>query len=657
MQLRWLRRVASFAMANSACGAAVGGRDGEPTGPQSRTSPAVADSGAEEESSAPSISGDTVAESSIAGPEDSEAAVADRRARKVAPSTPRKGAPDAPRESSKWNDQPEVGNFGLFLGNWGMRGTLQGDDAKRLRRSIADCQIVKNPGQIVVLAEATPEVAALLEHPPEETTQDRSHGKLGERVACQHFVHRGNEEKSALLIAVRKDVATGLDCLEYESFNDHNYTEKKKQREARSRMLTCKAYFKQNIGHIGKEVVVMGVHGHCRTMKVEWQAPFDAFWDRLVAKVRRFGVVFLAGDFNMALTEVIKQLRSRHLLADCCAWYPWRHATKTLNQQSLAFDSCGIFYIGGDVEVKLVWGLDSIDDLAAVAGEEEIELDVYDGSNHPGQHWGCYRAGKATATALANRCLKQILEDLLTPSTAVAELQQRPCREGTWYNPYLRIKQKRMDKAVWMVDEDVHNGAHFPLCAFTNNSSARSKERAQERAQMRRPQGQRHREENAAKGKAQGKGGKGKTQGKGGKGKTQGKGGKSKGTEGTSAVAEKSAVAENASTKGQHTFYPQWNEQHPGQHCWGVGVENRSGMKMNTDWWAVGDEIRSQSWQNTRECMRGSERWPVHWGTAVAGTTPTEPRDDWSGHDFFRDPADAQWPLPQSQSRKLNAHI
>jgi hypothetical protein len=77
-------------------------------------------------------------------------------------------------------------------------------------------------------------------------------------------------------------------------------------------------------------------------------------------------------------------------------------------------------------------------------------------------------------------------------------------------------------------------------------------------------------------------------------------------------------------------------------------------MKMNTDWWAVGDEIRSQSWQNTRECMRGSF---LSWGTAVAGTTPTEPRDDWSGHDFFRDPADAQWPLPQSQSRKLNAHI
>ena len=92
----------------------------------------------------------------------------------------------------------------------------------------------------------------------------------------------------------------------------------------------------------------------------------------------------------------------------------------------MAFDSCGIFYIGGDVEVKLLWGVNSIDDLAAVAGEEKIELDVYGGENHPGKHWGCYRPGKSTKKAMRERDLRQMLEDLLTPSTAVADLARIP---------------------------------------------------------------------------------------------------------------------------------------------------------------------------------------------------------------------------------------
>ena len=32
-------------------------------------------------------------------------------------------------------------------------------------------------------------------------------------------------------------------------------------------MLVCKIGFTQNIGHLGKEIVVCGVHGHNRTMK------------------------------------------------------------------------------------------------------------------------------------------------------------------------------------------------------------------------------------------------------------------------------------------------------------------------------------------------------------------------------------------------------
>ena len=86
----------------------------------------------------------------------------------------------------------------------------------------------------------------------------------------------------------------------------------------------------------------------------------------------------------MSFTEVKKQLEQRNLSCDCIAWYPWRHQTKSLHTQKLGFDSCGIFYIGGDVEVKMNWGVNGIPKLAAVADTlSEVEdtkgntLDAY----------------------------------------------------------------------------------------------------------------------------------------------------------------------------------------------------------------------------------------------------------------------------------------
>ena len=121
----------------------------------------------------------------------------------------------------------------------------------------------------------------------------------------------------------------------------------------------------------------------------------------------------------------------------------------------------------------------------------------------------------------------------MTPSAAVAELQARPKREGTWYCPYLRIKQKAMDRKEWLVNDVIHNGAHFPLCAFTNNSRARSADKARERAQK-------------AKGRING-----------GKGKTKGTAGKSKSKGGTPAVAEDASTTKGQSANPQlcnHSF-------------------------------------------------------------------------------------------------------
>ena len=167
-------------------------------------------------------------------------------------------------------------------------------------------------------------------------------------------------------------------------------------------MLTCKVGFKQNVGHLGKSVTCMGVHGNARTMKIQWRKPWEAFWDRLASRIKDFGVEILVGDFNMSLTRVVPELRSRGLEVDCIAWYPWFHRSQHLFGQSLGFDSCGIFYIGGTVQVTLQWSLEHLDVLTMVfddddsketaVAENTTRLDWYSGSNVPGQPWRCYRS-------------------------------------------------------------------------------------------------------------------------------------------------------------------------------------------------------------------------------------------------------------------------
>ena len=50
----------------------------------------------------------------------------------------------------------------------------------------------------------------------------------------------------------------------------------------------------------------------------------DAFWDWLSAKIKKFNVQVLMGDFNMSLFRVIPELRSRGAVIDLGAWYPWK---------------------------------------------------------------------------------------------------------------------------------------------------------------------------------------------------------------------------------------------------------------------------------------------------------------------------------------------
>lgn len=270
-------------------------------------------------------------------------------------------------------------------------------------------------------------------------------GGLEPRSTKEYFVVRGNEEL-VVLIARRTDNISTLECLKYEVHDGHHYKKKGKNNMARSRLLICEVVFKQNIGHLGEEIVVCGVHGHNRTMKLEWPQVWVEFWDRLAQHVKSYGIQFLAGDFNMSITEVPKHLRSRRIQCDCVAWYPWQHtvgsspAVAGILPAGLGFGPCGIFYIGGCVDVHPLWGLQHVGRLAAVAGDDR-DLDVYGVKSAPGQPWRCYTS-KGNKETDADKNLGNRLHNPSAPTTSPAELSRLPKRVGQHYCPYLRLKQK-----------------------------------------------------------------------------------------------------------------------------------------------------------------------------------------------------------------------
>ena len=187
-----------------------------------------------------------------------------------------------------------------------------------------DLQITRNPASIIVLAEASEATANMLQ---EQWSLANPIGEgIEKRDACTHMVIRGNEEHS-LLIGVRTDVAKGMKMKYFEVNDDHRYRRDNSDKMARPRLMVCEMEFKQNIGHIGNYVRVCGVHGHNMTMTKQWPIVWHAFWDRLAHVYRSHGVHFLAGDFNMSLTEVLVQLGQRNINCDCIAWYPWEHKT------------------------------------------------------------------------------------------------------------------------------------------------------------------------------------------------------------------------------------------------------------------------------------------------------------------------------------------
>ena len=174
--------------------------------------PSIAGASDTEDDSMPSIAGDTVA--SDTDPDQDPAASEARQKARNTPSNQFEGNPPEDRSrgaSSEWNNEPEVGNLGIFCGNWGTTSANKKKSVKIRRRENQEKQLTKSPAHVLVVLESTPRVADALRQPAVAGVPNSS--KLAGRPTCQYYVQRGKEPQSAVLVAARMDTCHSVKCL------------------------------------------------------------------------------------------------------------------------------------------------------------------------------------------------------------------------------------------------------------------------------------------------------------------------------------------------------------------------------------------------------------------------------------------------------------
>ena len=190
------------------------------------------------------------------------------------------------------------------------------------------------------------------------------------------------------------------------------------------------------------------------------------FWPWHVENLRQRNIQVLMGDFNMSLFKVVPELRRLGVPVQLAAWYPWRAEG---SDEPMA-DSCGIF-MRVPCAVAPNLGMNIFHDAWWT-------LDEHERNGGPGQTLSTYLP-KADD-------IQQKLADSLEP--AVAENPQKGKDKGKGKGKGkpnqrmgLSVKEKRLDAKTWRYQGKQHNGAHFPLAAFTNSTGRRSEERYLER--------------------------------------------------------------------------------------------------------------------------------------------------------------------------------
>ena len=104
---------------------------------------------------------------------------------------------------------------------------------------------------------------------------------------------------------------------------------------------------------IGPSHTVHVIHVNRHLANKRWPGKLQAFWDWLATQCR--GCDVMMGDFSLQLFNVVPELRSRGVIIDLAAWFPWKRGDGTQ-----CADSCAIFFLNRPGQYTLTKGLSDL---------------------------------------------------------------------------------------------------------------------------------------------------------------------------------------------------------------------------------------------------------------------------------------------------------
>ena len=249
----------------------------------------------------------------------------------------------------------DIGILGSLTGNWG--------GSSRRMQAHVDMDLRTSPAAIVMLQEAQPELVEVLRTPPQEPGSSHTRvrgdeeGQEREREERAWLCMQGHEHGNTLLVACRMSMAEVVKQRLWRRRADGRYTDKgsraRIQRTACSRVLVVEVTLREPWCGM-TSVVVCNCHMHHLTAKKHtgFADSHKQFWGELSSTIVEHQVRILAGDFNMSLWVVARELRQRGLEVHFAAGFAWaEQGSPVVNS-----DSCGLFLIGPVASTKPMWG-------------------------------------------------------------------------------------------------------------------------------------------------------------------------------------------------------------------------------------------------------------------------------------------------------------
>jgi len=224
-------------------------------------------------------------------------------------------------------ERSDVGNIGVFLCNCGIATT------KKNVQVIFDAMIKRNPCQIIIMNAVDDTTKAMMTAPPKSSTKIPN--SVGKHAAVAELFKRPEyawkvaktDGPRATLIGVKVEniVENGLSVLYSKVRHDGIFRQNRRSQDALTHLLIVEPIMKKSTGHLGKRPVSMGVHFHSKTaaLGAGLRESHRNFWTELAQLINAYDVKILGGHWNKSLFKVVPELRSRGILIETVAWYPW----------------------------------------------------------------------------------------------------------------------------------------------------------------------------------------------------------------------------------------------------------------------------------------------------------------------------------------------